>query len=232
MGGGLRWVMGERRHVLLVVPDIAFRDSLVLRLSEADCDVSTCLSVPEAASRLDGVDVLVLDLSLPDPDAVDFVRRVRSLMPRLAVLALATRTDDERLVAAVRAGALGCLYADDAAQRLPSAVAEAVAGGRPMSRGMGAIFLECVRRAPSPSGPPGGSVLGLTERERAVLDELARGLLYEDVGRALGISVNTVRSFVRTIYGKLGVNSRTEAVLAGLGLGLIREAAYPRPPPR
>jgi DNA-binding CsgD family transcriptional regulator len=61
---------------------------------------------------------------------------------------------------------------------------------------------------------------------------MARGYSYEDIGRALGVSVNTVRTFVRSVYEKLDVNSRTEAVLLGMKLGIVRGTPYPMNKPR
>ena len=64
-----------------------------------------------------------------------------------------------------------------------------------------------------------------------MLEQLARGLEYEDIGRLLGVSINTVRSYVRAIYEKLSVNSRTEAVVAGMKLGLVKNTHTPFPSP-
>lgn len=221
--------MVDGRRVLLVFSNPGFRDGLSSRLKEANCHVEACAGARKATSKLGDADVMVLDLWTADEDAVDFARRVRtSLQPRLPILALGARGDDERFIAVIRAGAIGCLYTDDAATRLPSAIEDALAGGHPMSRGMGAIFLEHLRRQSPPASQPTRSVTVLTERERTVLTQLARGLLYEDIGKILGVSVNTVRSFIRTIYRKLEVNSRTEAVLVGIKLGLVRGTPYPR----
>src|SRR5882672_5255697 len=190
--------MGDRRRVLLVFSNPGFRDGLFARLTEANCQVEACASTREATAKLGDADVMALDLWTSDADAVDFLRRVRtSLQPRLPTVALGSRGDDERFIAMIRAGAIGCLYTDDAAKRLPAALEEAVAGGHPMSRGMGAIFLEHLRRlsppATQPAKPakPAKAVNVLTERERIVLTQLARGLLYEDIGKILGVSVNT-----------------------------------------
>jgi DNA-binding NarL/FixJ family response regulator len=220
--------MGNRR-VLLVFSNPGFRDGLSSGLTKANCHVEACGGTREATPKLGEADVMVLDLWTADADAVDFVRRVRaSLQPRLPTVALGARGDDERFIAMIRAGAVGCLYTDDAATRLPSALDDALAGGHPMSRGMGAVLLEHLRRQSPPSSQPTRAMSVLTPRERAVLTHLARGLLYEDIGRTLGVSVNTVRSFIRTIYAKLEVNSRTEAVLVGVKLGLVRGTPYPR----
>ncbi len=221
--------MGDRCRVLLVFSNHGFREGLLSRLMGANCLVEACAGTREATPKLRDADIMVLDLWTSDADAVDFVRRVRtSLQPRLPIVALGARGDDERFIAIIRAGAIGCLYTDDAATRLPSALEDASAGGHPMSRGMGAILLEHLRRQSPPSSQPTKSVSVLTERERTVLSQLARGLLYEDIGKILGVSVNTVRSFIRTIYRKLEVNSRTEAVVVGIKLGLVRGTPYPR----
>jgi DNA-binding NarL/FixJ family response regulator len=97
---------------------------------------------------------------------------------------------------------------------------------------MGAMLFDHVRASRRPSSQQLRAVRPLTERERAVLEELARGLPYEDIGERLGISLNTVRSFVRTIYEKLDVSSRTAAVLAGIKLGLVKRTPFPGAKPR
>jgi DNA-binding NarL/FixJ family response regulator len=221
--------MSNRRRVLLVFSNPGFRDGLHSRLMETNCQVEACAGTREATPKLGDADVMLIDLWTSDADAVDFVRRVRtSLQPRLPIVALGACGDDERFIAIIRAGAIGCLYTHDATTRLPAALEDALAGGHPMSRGMGAILLEHLRRQSPPSSQPTKPVSVLTARERTVLTQLARGLLYEDIGKILGVSVNTVRSYIRAIYGKLEVNSRTEAVLVGIKLGLIRGTPYPR----
>jgi DNA-binding CsgD family transcriptional regulator len=73
-------------------------------------------------------------------------------------------------------------------------------------------------------------VRALTDREQVVLGQMARGQRYEDIACVLGVSVNTVRTYIRSVYEKLGVNSRTEAVLLGMKLGMIAGTPYPKPP--
>jgi DNA-binding NarL/FixJ family response regulator len=108
-----------------------------------------------------------------------------------------------------------------------SAVKEAIAGGRPMSRGIGAVLLEHVRRSSRTSSHQWRAIRPLSDRESAVLTQLARGLSYEDIACLLGVSLNTVRTFVRQVYEKLDVNSRTEAVVVGIRLGLVKGTPYP-----
>jgi DNA-binding NarL/FixJ family response regulator len=186
-----------------------------------------CATVHEAqvAFALDLV-AIVVHLGLKDADPVAFVRAVSKRKSSLPVLALCPRGDDERVVATVRGGARGCLYVDDIDARLSPALEEILGGGRPMSRGMAGLFLETVRRT-RVSSQQQQAVRPLTPRERAVLSELGRGATYELVAENLGVSVNTVRTFVRSIYEKLGVDSRVDAVLLGIRLGLIKGTPFP-----
>ena len=177
-------------------------------------------------------DVALVDLALPALDAVHFVKRLARGSRSLPVIALAHRTADERVVAAFRAGARGCLYVDDLVDRLLAAVSEARVGGLPVSRGMASLLVEAVRRTKPASSQGHMVVRVLSEHERRVLTQLARGFTYEDAARSLGVSINTVRTQVRAIYEKLDVNSRTEAVLLGMRLGLVTGTPFPAMKPR
>lgn len=218
------------RRILLVAPHSEERGRLVSRLSRGGLRAEACANFHQAESRFRSVAVLFVDVTSPGVDAVDLIRVASNRRPDLPIVALVARGDGSRTIAAIRAGARGYLFMDDASERLLLAVNEAAAGGRPMSRGMGDVLFNYVRDSSDPPSEGDGTVGLLTERERAVLRQLARGLVYEDVGRILGISVNTVRSFVRIIDEKLGANSRTEAVLAGMRLGLVEAAKAPKPP--
>lgn len=164
--------------------------------------------------------VALVDLGLPDLDGVELVRHLAAAHPTMPVLILSVCSDERRILEAFRAGACGYLFKEDLAGALAPALDEAVVGGAPMSRAVARLLLAEVRgevraAAPTESRP------GLTSRERQVIEQLARGLSYDDVARVLEISPNTVRSHVRTIYEKLAVSSKTEAVLLALRLGLV-----------
>ena len=180
----------------------------------------------------DDVALLMVDLAMGDVDPIDFLRRSAARWPRLPMLALSARGEDDRLIASIRAGARGCLFLDDATARVGSAVREALAGGRPTSRGMAQLLVEHIRRSARPPSRERPALRPVTERERAVLQQMARGYTYDDIGRSLGVSVNTVRGFVRALYRKLDVNSRTEAVLLAMQLGLVKGTPYPGLPKR
>jgi DNA-binding NarL/FixJ family response regulator len=171
-------------------------------------------ALPEAA---------LVDLGLPDVDGVSLVRQLTAAHPTLPLVILTVCTDERRILEAFRAGACGYLFKEDLASTLAPALDEAVAGGAPMSRAVARLLLAQVRgdaRADA-AVVPGDPRPDLTSRERQVIEQLARGLSYDDVAQVLEISPNTVRTHVRAIYEKLAVSSKTEAVLMALRLGLV-----------
>jgi DNA-binding NarL/FixJ family response regulator len=219
--------------VLVVEHDRPTRDKVVSLLKEADFSVDAASTASEAqVSFSKQIDLILAGLEIPDVDGVDFIRKLVKSAPGSPVVVLARRTDGSRVIAAIRSGARGCLFIDDLRARLLPAVKEALAGGRPMSRGLGPMLLEHVRQSGRHSSHERQAAKPLTERERQVMQELARGLSYEDMAKALGVSVNTVRTHVRMIYDKFEVNSRTEAVLLAMKLGLVKRTPYPFPTPR
>src|SRR5262249_51994014 len=151
--------------------------------------------------------VVVLDGAPPDVHAIDFVRRTAKKRHALPIVALSPRGDDARIITLIRAGVCGCLYSDEAESLFILAVRDALDGGRPMSRGIAPLRLEHIRRSERSASKERAAVRPLTERERVMLGYMARGLSYEEIGVALGVSVNTVRTFVRAVYDKLDVAS-------------------------
>jgi DNA-binding NarL/FixJ family response regulator len=183
------------------------------------------LLVPTAAAALAQLDahdphLVLVDLGLPDLDGVELIAQIVARRPRLPSLVLTVASTEERIRAALRAGARGYLFKEDLGRRLLVAIDEALHGGVPMSKAVAELLLAQVRgEAP----PKAGTVAGgpLTTREREVLERLSHSLTYEETAADLGVSVNTVRSYVRAIYDKLEVSTRTEAVIAALELGLL-----------
>jgi DNA-binding NarL/FixJ family response regulator len=169
---------------------------------------------------------VVLDLGLPDMDGVSLIRRVRATDADLPIIVLTVRTNAEDVLGAFRAGAQGYLLKEDLSRGIGAALEEALHGGAPISRDVARHLLAEVRRgdvgdlgdvrAARDESPP-----ALTDRELQVLGKFADGLSYGEVAGCLNLSVNTVRSYVRAIYEKLSVDSKTSAVLAAVRLGLI-----------
>lgn len=166
-------------------------------------------------------DVALVDLGLPDLDGVELIQAIAAERPTLPIVVLSICTAERRMLEAFRAGARGYVFKDDLGRGLAPVLEQALAGGAPMSRAVARLVLDQLR-APEPvpsSGPEPHPML--TDREQQVIEQLAHGLSYAQVGAALDISPNTVRSYIRTIYEKLCVTSKTEAVMAALRMGLL-----------
>lgn len=205
------------KTVLAVEDDPVMHDALRLLLEGTGFALTCACTARAAFASLDAStpDVALVDLGLPDMDGAEVLGEIRRRHPALPCVVLTVASSERRIIAALRMGAVGYLLKSDLARNLSSALEYALAGGTPLSPAVARAFVD--------RGDGPGAALGepLSARETEVLTALARGLTYEDVARCLGLSVNTVRSHVRQIYGKLGVNSRTEAVMLALRHGLI-----------
>jgi NarL family two-component system response regulator LiaR len=158
-------------------------------------------------------DVVLMNLMMPRMDGVTATAALRQEWPETEVLILTSALDEERILAAIRAGAIGYLLKDITPEELRAAIHAAAAGQVQLASQVLAGLLREVR-APAPAEP-------LTERETDVLRLLARGLANKEIALQLGISEQTVKSHVRNLLNKLGVASRTQAALYGVRLGLI-----------
>lgn len=187
----------------------------------AGSDIELIGEAATIAAARDGLrgssaDVVLLDLELPDGSGLDVLRLVRERNPAPLVIVLTVLADDEHIFEALREGAIGYLLKCDLDQRLIAGLRDAIAGGSPMSPGI-------ARRVLATFAAPRAADMPLTSREAEVMDLLARGCGYDEIGRALGVTTNTIRSFIRSIYEKLHVSNRAEAVSEALRRRLIRQ---------
>ncbi len=201
--------------VAIIEDDRGYRRVAVEQLrASGRCDVVG--EFPSAEAALAGLpqawpQVLLCDINLPGESGIETVRKLQSLRPDIACVILTVFDDSEKLFTSLQAGAVGYLLKSDPAEALIDAVAEAAAGGSPMSR---AIARKVVRHFAGGGVKParGAPVLSvLTLREGEVLGRLAQGARYKEIADQLGISIETVKNHLRKIYEKLHVSSRTEA---------------------
>jgi DNA-binding NarL/FixJ family response regulator len=168
-------------------------------------------------------DAVVVAFEDPPHEHVAEIRRLRDATP-VPILVMSRPVEEHRVTELIKAGAGGYLFAADAL-RLPDAIRELLRGGVPMSEPVSRLVLGRARRSSAKFAavrPATAMSEGLlTERQREILNLLSNGHSYEDIGLALALSVNTVRSHVRTIYERLGASTKVEAVVAAIELRLI-----------
>ncbi len=166
-------------------------------------------------------DVVLMDINLPGMLGPECVRRLKSVAPGLPVLMLTVYDDSEQVFKSLMAGATGYLLKRTPKDKLLEAIREVHDGGAPMSRQIArrvVQFFQQIDQMPATSNAPRSpEIATLTEREEQVLAGLAKGHLYKEIADQLKISFETVRTHVRSIYEKLHVHSRTEAVLKYFG---------------
>jgi NarL family two-component system response regulator LiaR len=158
-------------------------------------------------------DVVLMDLLMPEMDGIAATQIIRRELPDTEVIALTSVLEDASVIAAVRAGAIGYLLKDTRAQELRRAIRAAAAGEVQLSPKAAARLLREVR-VPEPAE-------ALTKRESEVLQLLARGRANKEIARDLSIADKTVKTYVSSILGKLGVQSRTQAALYAGRVGLV-----------
>jgi DNA-binding NarL/FixJ family response regulator len=219
-----------RTRILIVEDDRAFRMmcEAVIRHDGLLETVASCGSAREATAVLDHVkaDVGLVDLGLPDGSGVDVIRAIRRRQPRCDVMVISVFHDEEAVVRAIEAGATGYLLKDSAPPDIAGSIHALRAGGAPISPMIARLLLDRMRSSGAARKATGrrAAVLALSEREIEILGIVAKGLSLGDIGRLLGISVNTVKTHVKRIYHKLAVKSRTEAVFEAQCMGLLRSA--------
>lgn len=162
-----------------------------------------------ATMNADGADVVLMDIELPGMNGIEAVRRLKASAPSLLVIMLTVFDHTDWIFDALRAGAVGYLLKRAPADDIVAAIRQVHEGGAPMSASVARKVVQFFSRRPTTPDP---SFSQLTEREHIVLTKLSEGLTYDEIGVALSISINTVRKHIRSIYEKLEVNSRTEAV--------------------
>lgn len=154
-------------------------------------------------------DVVLVDINLPDINGVEAVRRMKPACPQTQFLMLTVYENPDHIFAALAAGATGYLLKDTRHTELLAAIQQIAAGGSPMSSGIARKVVQSFASAPA---APTAGLDTLSPREQSVLELLSRGYLYKEIADTLGISVPTISTYIRRIYEKLQVNSRTQAI--------------------
>ncbi|MFL5643213.1 MAG: response regulator [Chloroflexota bacterium] len=158
-------------------------------------------------------DVVVMDLLMPDLDGIAATAQLKALHPAIEVVVITSFIEEERITAALEAGASGFLLKDAEADDLAAAIRSARAGEVYLDPAVAGIVARRLRARPDGTGGHGEAVGRLTARERDVLAAVARGLSNRAIADELGIAERTARTHVSNILAKLGLTSRTQAAL-------------------
>jgi DNA-binding NarL/FixJ family response regulator len=156
----------------------------------------------------DRPDVVLMDINLPGMNGVECVRRLKQAAPNTLVVMLTAYEDTDNIFNALAAGAAGYLLKRAPRSELLEAIREVCRGGSPMTTHIARKVVQSFQKAGDSPQP----TENLSAREQEVLDCLSQGFLYKEIAEKLGISYETVHTYIRRIYEKLQVRTRTEAV--------------------
>jgi DNA-binding NarL/FixJ family response regulator len=175
--------------------------------------IGTMRNVSEALTRIPLLkpDVVLMDINLGESESgIDCVRELKPITPGTNYMMCTVYEDDEKIFEALSAGASGYILKKTEPQKLLEAIKELHEGGAPMSSQIARKVVVAFREKPVASQAPG--IDQLSHREKQILEELSRGLMYKEIANVLFISPETVRKHVYHIYEKLHVTNRVEAV--------------------
>lgn len=215
--------------VALVEDEPGTRERLVNALGQAS---RLCLAHASCTGQdlldwlsTNSVDVLLVDLGLPDIPGLEVIRRARVVSPGTEIMVITLFGDEANMIHAFEAGARGYLLKDGSEDDLARHVLALHAGGSPMTPIIARQLLARLASAPAaqPSLPTGPELRNeaLTAREHEILVKLSRGYTYSEVAGLLDIASSTVQSHVKNIYSKLAVHSKAEAIFEARQLGLL-----------
>ena len=204
-------------RVAIIDDDRGLLDSLSRIIDAADgfrcAGAFPCVEDALPALRTTGVDVLLLDIQLPGVQGDQALEALRAVRPSMRILMLTVFSDRDRLFTCICNGAHGYLLKSTPPAKLLDAISAARDGGSPFSPEIARHIVSLFQKT-GPSSP-------LTSQEHRLLGWLAEGYSYQAAADKMNVSVNTVRNYVRGIYDKLHVHSKSAAVSKALRQGII-----------
>jgi DNA-binding NarL/FixJ family response regulator len=219
----------EAVGVLIVEDDAVTRKALCLAV-EAVPALKLLAEFDSVKPALDWLesntaDVLLTDLGLPDGSGLEIIHACAKHHPATDIMVVTMSSDEENVLACIEAGAAGYVLKDAGRMDIARAILDLRDGGAPMSPAIARMVLAKVRdgkKATSSAHAPSNAPTSLTKREAAILDLIAQGDSYGEVAKVLSVSVGTVQTHIKNIYGKLSVHSRGEAVFEAHRRGLLQ----------
>lgn len=204
--------MNAKKTVVVVEDDAGLRDQLVLVLKSArDIECLYAVSSGEEALRKitnEPPDVVLMDIQLPGMSGIECVAALKKRLPALEFIMLTVYEDADRIFRALKAGASGYLIKSGPPEKLFEAIRDVHSGGAQFSAHIARKVVQYFQGAEKPTRESEK----LSPRECEVIELLASGYIYKEIGDKLGIGAETVRTHVKNICVKLQVKNRTEAV--------------------
>lgn len=210
-------------RILLVEDHTAFRQALALMLDreEGIAVAAQAGSLAEAQKSLEGIDLAIVDLGLPDGDGAELIREFSNANPNIMTLVLSATMDPARFAEAAEAGASGVLHEAASLKDIVDAVRRLEAGENLLSPNEMIEMLRMLSRKRQEEYEARLVIEKLTRREREVLQAMAEGLDSRDIAKKLHITIDTERTHVVNILNKLGMHSRLQALVFAVGHGVV-----------
>jgi DNA-binding NarL/FixJ family response regulator len=207
--------------IWIIEDHTAFRRTLARVLNselglKCSRDFDSCEKALAALARDDAPDLILLDVGLPGMSGLEGIRLIKEKSPNSLVVILTVFEDDEKVFQAICAGASGYLLKTSSAADITQALRDALDGGSPMNPRIARRVLEMFSRLAPKQGD-----YGLSDREKEILQLMVTGLIKKEIADKLSLSIHTVDTYLRRIYEKLEVNTRTGAVAKALKEGLV-----------
>jgi DNA-binding NarL/FixJ family response regulator len=214
----------EAITVLLLEDDAPTLWRLQDALAKAGYQVRATGTLAEARACLaEGApQVLLTDLQLPDGHGVDLIRETRQRFPDTEIMVISILGDEESVISAITVGATGYLLKDAFPNDIAATVRDLVAGHSPISASIARFIVRRTQNTPEPPPGPALNTAKLTPREIDILWGIAKGFSYAEIASHLSLSRQTVPGHIKSIYRKLEVHTRGEAVFEAVQQGLIR----------
>lgn len=203
----------KKLRIALFDDNDTLRDSVSMMIA-ATGDFELAGAFPDCTSIREDIaaiqpDMVIMDIDMPEVNGIEAVKQIRQSWPDMQVLMQTVFDDDEKVFAALKAGAVGYILKSDSAAGLMNAIREAQAGGAPMSPSIARKVMKYFHTLPSKDSRED---YNLSAREKEVLQYLVQGLSIKMIASNMSITYDTVRAHIKKIYQKLHVASLTEAV--------------------
>lgn len=211
----------------LIVEDVdaagASLRQLLLEVAGADARIATVATLAEARAHLDAhpVALTLVDIGLPDGNGVELIAWLRARHPQVAAVVVSAYGDEDTVLAALRAGAVGYLLKERDTVELGMALRSIQRGGAPIDPFVARRVLDLLAPAPATAAASATSAETLSEREAEVLHLVARGYSNREIAELIGLSRFTIEGYTKAIYRKLAVSSRTAAVFEAQSRGML-----------